>query len=45
MAKKHGKLIAEILEDIEEMKEFLADETPSETQKLFAKLNEKAKQN
>ena len=45
MAKKHGKLIAEILEDIEEMKAFLADETPSETQKLFAGLNEKAKQN
>ena len=45
MAKKHGKLIAEILEDIAEMKAFLADETPSETQKFFAGLNEKIKQN
>lgn len=45
MAKKHGARIAEILEDIKKMKEFLADETPSETQELFARLNEKTKHN
>ena len=44
-AKKRGGIIAEILGYCKRMEAFLADETPSETQKFLEKLNEKAKQN